>query len=481
MWLAIRLPLLPLEACPQPPPDAVIANERIVVCGARAVEGGIVPGMRLADAWALLPELSVLPRDEAREARQLAALACWAGGFTSEVSLSPPAALLLEIHGSLRLFGGLEALLAQVRTGISRQGHCARIALAPTPRAALWLAADSGGADVPCCLTSAALREALTCLPLQAIELPPAQARRVASFGVRSVGDLLRLPRAGLVRRLGAGFGSEFARGLGEIPDPQLRFCFPEIFCERLELAARVDDAARLLFAARRLVAMLCGWLAARGSGVTVCCLLLEHETKATSSIELVFSAVTRDADRIVRVLRERLERLVLKSPVEALALVAESPEVLPGREGALFSGGFGEIDAQAAAESVSQLVERLQARLGSEGVHGLSAHAEHRPENASRVVLPGSGQAITVAGPRPAWLLPRPQPLPEINGCPQRCGQLTLLAGPERIESGWWDTGEAGATGDIRRDYFVALSSRHEWLWIYRSTDGWFLHGLFA
>lgn len=437
--------------------------------------------MRLADAWAILPELTVRPRDVAREARQLEALACWAGSFTSEVSLLPPAALLLEIQGSLRLFGGLEALLAQLRAGIAAQGHLACIALAPTPRAALWLAAGSDGAEVPCCYSLEAMPEMLARLPLQTLELPPAQERRVAGFGVRSVGDLLRLPRAGLVRRLGAGFGTQLAQALGELPDPQPRFCFPEIFRVHLELAARVDDAGCLLFAARRLISMLCGWLAARGSGVAVCCLLLEHETKVTSTIELVFSAVTRDVERIVRVLRERLERLVLEAPVEAIALLAEAPEALPGREGSLFARGSGGFGAAAATENVEQLVERLQARLGSESVHGLSALAEHRPEDASRLVPPGRGQEVPVAGPRPTWLLPRPRPLPEINGRPQHSGPLTLLAGPERIESGWWDAEESGATGDIRRDYFVALSSRHEWLWVYRSPGGWFLHGFFA
>ena len=490
MWLAIRLPLLPLETCPQQPPSAVIAKECIVVCDTLAAHGGIVPGMRLADAWALLPELTVRPRDAEREVRQLEALACWAGRFTSEICLSPPTALLLEVQGSLRLFGGLEALLAQLRVGIAAQGHLACIALAPTPRAALWLAAGNDGAEVPCCDSLETMRERLAGLPLQTLQLPPAQERRVAGFGVRSVGDLLRLPRAGLVRRLGAGFGTQFAQALGELPDPQPRFRFPETFRAHLELAARVDDAARLLFAARRLVAMLCGWLAARGSGVRACCLLLEHETKATSTIELVFSAVTRDAERIVRVLRERLERLVLESPVEAIAMLAEAPEVLPGREGSLFAGvggvgGVGGVSwglgAAAAAENVAQLVERLQARLGSESVHGLSALAEYRPEDASRLVPPGHGQESHVAGPRPTWLLPRPKPLPEINGRPQHSGPLTLLAGPERIESGWWDAEEPGATGDIRRDYFVALSSRHEWLWVYRSPGGWFLHGFFA
>ena len=54
-------------------------------------------------------------------------------------------------------------------------------------------------------------------------------------------------------------------------------------------------------------------------------------------------------------------------------------------------------------------------------------------------------------------------------------------MNGPERIESGWWDADEQGAIGDVRRDYFVARSTRQEWLWVFRAEAGWFLHGVFA
>lgn len=444
--------------------------------------------MRLSDAWALVPTLAIQPRDTAREARQLEALACWAGGFTSEVSLAAPDALLLEIAGSLRLFGGLDALLEQVCAGIAAQGHVACLALAPTPRAARWLSAvnDDGGEVSPRCHTLDALHAALASLPVPVLELPPAQARRVLAFGARCLGDLLPLPRAGLVRRLGADFGLQLAQALGEVPDPQPRFRFPESFRAALELPARVEDAPRLLFAAQRLLAMLCGWLAARGCGVALCRLQLTHEDRRSSDIELSFATLTRDAERILRVLRERLERLSLVAPVEALTLLADAPEALPGRDGVLFSGGLGEFDAQAAADGVAMLVERLQARLGRESVHGLAAIAEHRPEQASRIAAPGgecagSDAPVPAAGPRPTWLLPEPQALREIDGRPQRDGPLTLLAGPERIESGWWDAGEHGATGDVRRDYFVALTRHREWLWIFRSEHGWFLHGFYA
>src|SRR5688572_20001779 len=69
----------------------------------------------------------------------LEAIAAWACQFTPKVSLEPPQGLLLEVEGSLRLFGGLEALVETIESGIASMGFAARLAAAATPRAALWL------------------------------------------------------------------------------------------------------------------------------------------------------------------------------------------------------------------------------------------------------------------------------------------------------------------------------------------------------
>jgi protein ImuB len=52
---------------------------------------------------------------------------------------------------------------------------------------------------------------------------------------------------------------------------------------------------------------------------------------------------------------------------------------------------------------------------------------------------------------------------------------EFTPLAGPERIESGWWDGDEA------RRDYFIARLHGDSIGWLYRENGAWYLHGLFA
>lgn len=484
LWLALHFPHLPLEALARPPDGtafAVVSRERIVACDDTARAAGIEPGQRLAGAWARLPTLTVQERDDVRETATLRRLACWAGAFTSEICLPAPHTLLLEIAGSLRLFGGAEALCERIVTGCREQGFQPLAALAPTPLAAEWLAI--GGKTIHC-TDATSLPANLSSMPLAALPVPEADTTRLAAFGARTLGDVLKLPRAGLARRLGAAWSLWLAKALGEYPDPRPRFVFPEEFCERLELPAAVEHAPALLFAARRLIAALCGWLALRQVGILECRLTLEHDLhqQPVSQLALGFADATRDPERMIRVLAERLQSLPLPSTVTALRLTAATPQPLAGHTPGLF-GGAGH--SRAGDDRLAVLVEQLQARLGPEKVHGLAVVADHRPEMASRPVPPlgraSTPSARTDRPPRPLWLLPRPQALAERGGQPQHGGPLRLLAGPERLESGWWDGGEDGAFGDLRRDYFVALSPRAEWLWIFRDAEGWFLHGLFA
>jgi protein ImuB len=63
-------------------------------------------------------------------------------------------------------------------------------------------------------------------------------------------------------------------------------------------------------------------------------------------------------------------------------------------------------------------------------------------------------------------------------EGVPSLQGMLEMQAGPERIETGWWDGDE------VRRDYYVAANARGETFWIFREHGdpaGWYLHGVFA
>ena len=397
-------------------------------------------------------------------------LACWAGRYSPRVNFVADA-LRLEVGGSLRLFGGLESLLHQVRADLAAQDVAAQLGLAPTPLAALWLARAGAGA---LCADLAATRKALAAVPVSALQLAPPLARRVAGFGLRRVGDLLALPRASLGARLGKPLVLDLARALGELPDPQRDFVFPERFEQGLELPAAVGAAPVLLFAARRLVAALAGWLDVRNGALRQLVLHIDHGRGARTELPVAFSAPVHQAARIERVLKESLDALRLPAPALALRLCATAVEPRPGASRVLFEG------VAPGQEALADLLDRLAARLGAEAVVGLACHADHRPEFGSRPTAQTTASVSSTHDipPRPLWLLDTPEALREVRGRPQHGGPLLLAAGPERIEAGWWD----GA--DARRDYFVAIDRAGRWLWIFRDSrrrGGWFLHGLFS
>ena len=480
LWLALHLPLLPLEAnAPLPSPSAIVEQGRILLADAVARQAGVESGSGMAAARMLAPAITLMLRNLSREEAAMNALACWAGCLTPRISVTPDS-LLLEVGSCLRLFGGVEKLVDVVQAGVQAQGFSVELAAAPTPLGAQWLAQRATAARCP---DMPSLRQHLEALPIDV--LPVKSAASLASFGVRTLADLRRLPGTALSRRIGRETMQLLARAFGELPDPRADFVFPERFSMSLPLPAAVENAGALLFAARRLTSALAGWLAVRQGGVRELVLHLLHR-QGDTPLALRFSAPTSDEARFERVLRERLGRLSLTAPVESLCLQASHVTDLPGRSLALFDDGGN------AQEAVGALLERLEARLGGQQVYRLGVQDDHRPECATRRIALFEKAAPDEPSvfPRPLWLLDKPEALAEVDGRPYRQGVLTLLAGPERIESGWWDGGETGNkassefTGDIRRDYFIAISANACWLWIYRecrAPGGWFLQGYFS
>jgi len=507
LWLCLGLPQLPLEVRSGGDEDMaariiVDSAGRVVRASRAAAEQGVASGLPLNAALALCPGLAVLARDEAAEQAALARLAAWAGAFTSVVSLAPPAALLLEVRGSLQLFGGLEALRERLRDGLRAAGYAGRDAVAPTPLAALWLAR----ARVEEAVTElAALASRLGPLRPAVTGWPVATMTVLRSLGVESLADCLRLPRDGFARRVGRGPLADLDRALGRLPDPRAAFSPPSRYRGELELATETSDTARMARAMDGLFTELEGFLRARQRAVSRLAVRLRHLDHPVTALTLGLAAPGLEAARFSAVFVEQLERLALPAPVISVALEAEPDEPLsPGA-----AGLFGDAPGDAAGW---QLIERLQARLGSECVHGLAVRDEHRPERAWAVAEPGAGAylaaspgpgrkrargaakdtaasvvpggvpGVTTGAARPAWLLESPRPLRTRAGRPCFDGTLVMERGPERLETGWWD-GQG-----IARDYWIARTPAGARLWIYRQLDaaggresGWFLHGVFG
>ena len=426
--------------------------------------------MSVAAASALAPQLNHRPRDPGVETSALAAIAIWAAQFTPVVSLEPPAGLLLEIEGSLKLLGGIDNVLQSIERGLQDMGYTAAIACASTATAA-WLLARNGGSRVA--IERSALEPVIAALPVTVLDCETSARNTFAAIGAKRIGDLLRLPRDGLARRFGPRLLDTLDRALGKLPEARQSFTPPERFDVKLELAVEVTHSEALLFAAKRQLMQLAGFLAARNAGIQRFRLALLHEVQPATIAEIGLIAPTRDVRHLIALTRERLAVLTLRAPVRALQLTAGAICTLAAENYSLFQ------DSPNAQGEWQQLVERLRARLGQDAVHGISARPDHRPEHAWYATQPGTRNMAIETRLRPLWLIEPPQLLKAIGSRPHyRNAALALIAGPERIESGWWDG------TDARRDYFIAQTPAHATLWIYRERRepfGWYLHGIFG
>lgn len=422
---------------------------------------------------AFFPELS---SETDRGINKLRQFAAWAGRFTPLVSLQLPQALLLEISASLRLFGGLATLKKAFNDGLSASDVRAHVAITPTPLASLLLASQGQTLS----LTSPErLRPILSRLPISVLPIDADSTRRLLGTGVRDLHDLWRLPRQGLARRYGPELLNFLDRALGLQPDPREIFHAAPRFAAELELPWEIDNTAALLEAAHGLLARLGRFLSARDAGITRLQLELHHAKSPPSRLRIGTCHVTRDVAHLLKLLEEHLNRFRLPAPTLKLRLATASLQPFIASNEPLFDKHRSERKRNDELDlDWRQLLEQLQARLGRKAVRGLKVFADHRPEQAWKIIEPGRQSSDTTPRRRrPLWLLPNPQPLVSRQGYPWRRGPLSITTSPERIESGWWD-GQ-----DIRRDYYVAQDTDGSQLWVFRDlcSHTWFLHGFFG
>jgi protein ImuB len=279
----------------------------------------------------------------------------------------------------------------------------------------------------------------------------------------------------GVARRFGPEIAICLGRLMGTIADPREPYSPPPRFRARLELPAEANGVDALLFPLRRMLVEMEGTLRGRGAGVQQLVLWLEHGRKRRTRMDLEFASPERESDFILSIAREKLGRLTLPAATIALDLRADALLQFVPRESTWLPG------AKEQAIGRDRLIQRLSARLGRDRVFGIAIADDYRPDRNWTSMDPGHpsmdpghpcvGRDPGAEAARPVWLLNRPRKLVNQDS-------FCLIAGPERIESGWWDGAE------VRRDYYVAANARGETFWIFREhrgEQGWYMHGVFA
>lgn len=491
LWIGLHLSQLSLEIFePNRSSDSVsvvLEHEKVCNMSLAARAAGIKAGMRRGGVLMLVPDARIHERSPEGEEAALHAVATALLKYTPLVTLAEESTVLIDIGASLRLFGGVRALCKLVRTDLRDLGFSGRLSCAPTARGA-WLLARFHGRRA---LKPVTMARHLNRLPARIVPAARRFSNWFEGIGCETIADLRRLPRPGLQRRCGQHLLDIIDSAFGAGPELFEWVVLPTTFDAKIELFDRIENVDLLMAGAQRLVLQLTGWLCGKQLAAERIVLRLEHErgreARPASPVDIALAEPTWQSEHIIRLMKERLAKVGLVAPVIGLALeVVQLQPMAPPSE-SLF------VEPGGTQEDQVRMLELLVARLGADNVLQPLPVADYRPEVANAWVSIQQKvreAAMTAQLPtdintamRPTWLLSKPIALLVRNHKPFYGSPLRMLAGPERVEAGWW-----GDTAS--RDYFIAEGQDRALYYVYRerfrgdaedSDPRWFLHGLFG
>jgi protein ImuB len=477
------------------PPDrplvmAARSGQRMAIAAAcpLACSLGLVPGMALTQARALVPELDIRPAEPDADSGFLRRLSLRAAlRWTPCAAVCEPDGLWLDLSGVAHLFGGERRMCERIIRFCTRLGFDARIAVAGTTGAAHALA-RFGPERIGLC-SNGREAEAIAPLPPAALRLDDQAVATARRFGIESIGELIAMPRGPLARRFGAGLLVRLDQALGRIEEP-----FDPIVPEQppqasLRLLEPILSAEAIQQVLADLVALLVERLERRGLGARTVALICDRVDGEAQTLAIGTVGATRDDKHLLHMLGMKIEAIEPGFGIEAMHLIAGRCEPLAAQQ----------IGSEESDIDLPPLVDRIASRIGSSHVFRCSAVESDVPERSVRRIRAlGETQDWPREWPRPIRLLQRPEAVDKViaelpDQPPIRFSwrgkthRVRKADGPERIHGEWWKRlGEADAV----RDYFQVEDETGARFWLFRKGDGvdgrtgdlsWYIHGVFG
>ncbi|MES1200267.1 MAG: DNA polymerase Y family protein [Pseudomonadota bacterium] len=506
---------------------------------ARAAAQGLFAGQSLTDALALWPHARIVEAEPEEDARALTRLADWCLRFSPAVAVDAPEGLLIDIDGCAHLWGGEATMAQMLRQRLAEQNIPSRIAIADT-FAAAWALARYGKDEtllpregekvaakrpdegvvlrIECdaalhseprplirVLTPATspprggevtLRERLAPLPVEALRLEGDVAANLRRLGLKTVGQVLKLPRPALRKRFGAGLLLQIARALGE-EEGAIEFRTPPTpWIERAVFAEPISAPEDLARVVTDLSARLCARLDEFGQGARRFQAVFHRVDGEAVRRSVRASLPLREAKRLSALFAGKLETVDPGFGVESVTLAAARTQAL-----ARAQTDFDSANPQAAAADLAPLIDRLVNRFGMDRVWRPALQESHVPERAVVSIAPLAAptkRRWSEDQPRPVRLFQRPQPIEALAVAPDdppsifhwqgRVHRVRNAEGPERIGAEWWRKAWADNAIDRVRDYYCVEDETGARFWLFRTglygqerPTRWWLHGLFA
>jgi protein ImuB len=413
-------------------PIAVVTANRVVACSQTAREQGVRRGLRRREAQALCPQLVVLPRDEAAEARVFEPVVAALEAIAPGVEITRPGLAAINVRGPTRYFGGETGVLQELSRGVAGLPALggadlligiADGAFAAEQAARRGLIVDPG--DSP---------QFLADLPIETLD--PSGASPLIDLlrrlGIRTLGAFAALPPRDVLARFGpdGAWAHRQAGGTDERPVSGRRP--PVEFTVTLDLEPPVDRVDTAAFSARGVAEQFVGDLAEHG----LACSCLELQALSENGEETVrrwrHAGVLSTVDVLDRV-RWQLEgwlsgqrgacdpRMSQQRPTGGVSRLRLVPvEVVPtGTHQQALWGGSGAQDERAA-----RALARVQTLLGHGSVLTPVLDGGRDPGQRTRYV-PWGDEPVPLRSPEQPWPGRLPAPAPSVLLDPPRPAQL--------------------------------------------------------
>ena len=471
-----------------------VGNRRLIYAlNETARAAGLKPGMAVAQAQALVPELAIKDAAPAEDEAALEKLALWALRlYAPLVAVDPPDSLVIDATGAAHLYGGEDSMLRDMVDRLAEADIRARASMADSWGAAHAFARASPKPVmvVPPSESPALLQR----LRLGFLRLPRDMVEQLRRLGFERVSDIASQPRAPLAQRFGPLLYQRLDQALGRRREPIEPVRAPELIETRRQFAEPIGAPETLARYTGKLTDALCEMLAAKDVGVRRLDLLFHRVDSEVQAIRIGTAKPNRDAKRLTRLLCDKLETIDPGFGVEAMSLCATLVEPFEIRQ--VRSSLLDEMPEA----DVSSLVDILANRVGAEKLYRFAPVESDVPERAVMRIAPASaptGKTWPLRQPRPVRLLNRPELIETMALLPDHPPvsffwrgvrrRVKRADGPERIFGEWWKRDAELATV---RDYFRVEDEQGERFWIFRAGDGehpetgaqsWYLHGIFG
>ena len=449
-------------------PDVLVLVDaklnRVVQLNDAATKQGLKVGMGIATAVSLYHDVQVVEYQSEKEHNKLKQIAMLLYDYTADIALAPPQGLFLRIDNMLKLYGGLDSYWQNLNRLLCSLGYRFRFSTGSTPLMAKLLAKQSNNrvSNEP-----EALKKQLSQLHVEQLELDRKTTDTLTRVGIKKLEQLMTLPMKELARRFDIHVLNYIGKMLGELKHGLQLYTPPPYFSADLELMFEISNTQILKHPLRKLLAQLETFLQMRNLVTQQLVVHLFYRYEEAVSVRISRASGEYKQEKWLALLQLKLESVKLAEPVVSVKLEAKVLQPMRTDSQSL----FGQKQPQISQE---ELVSLLQAKMGEEKVFTLVANNQHHPGwvtgyQPADQVLEADSKVLDrkQLKPRPSLQLAEPMPLKQ---------KVTILRGPERLQTAWWQQNM------IHRDYYVARSHDGKLCWVFRTPQKeWYLQGYFA